>query len=47
MVKLLIINVTYHTPQNRVSDNITHVTLNIINGAIHWFFPQQLIWTST
>ena len=28
MAKLLIVNVTYHTPQNRVSDTITDVTLN-------------------
>ena len=23
-------------PQNRVSDTVTHVTLNIINGAVVW-----------
>ena len=28
MMKLLIINVTYHTSQNKVSDIITHVTIN-------------------
>lgn len=27
MVKLLNISVTYHTPRNKVSDAITHVTL--------------------
>jgi hypothetical protein len=30
MVKLLIIIITLHTPQNRVSDTITHVRLNPI-----------------
>ena len=34
MARLLIINVTYHTPQNRVSDTILHVTLNTINGEV-------------
>ena len=33
MVKLLIIVVTLHTSQNRVSDIITHVTLNPINNV--------------
>ena len=33
MVMLLIINVTSHTPQNRVSDTIKLVTLNTINGV--------------
>ena len=33
MVKLLIINIPLHKPQNMVSDIITHVTLNIINGV--------------
>ena len=35
MVKLLIINVTSHTPQNRVSDTIMHVTLNTIHGVVY------------
>ena len=26
MTELLVINVTYHTPQNRISDTITHLT---------------------
>ena len=30
MVKLLIIVVTEHMPQNRVNDTITHMTLNTI-----------------
>ena len=34
MVRSLIINVIEHTPQNRVNDTITHVTLNIINGVV-------------
>ena len=34
MVKLLIISVTSHTPQNGVSDTIMHVTLNAINGVV-------------
>ena len=34
MMSLLIIRVTYHTSQNRVSDTIMHVTLHIINGAV-------------
>ena len=33
MVKLLIIGVTKHTPQNRVSDTILHVTLNTLNDG--------------
>ena len=32
-MKLLAISVTYYMPQNRVSDIITHVTLDTINGA--------------
>ena len=31
MMKLLIINVTQHMPQKRVSDIVMHVTLNNIN----------------
>jgi hypothetical protein len=38
MIKLLMISITKHTPQNRVSDNITHVTLNIINSVL---YPQN------
>ena len=34
MVKLLIISVTLHMPRNRVSDSITHVTLNALNGVV-------------
>ena len=34
MMKLLISNVTSHTPQNRASDTITHVMLNTINGVV-------------
>jgi hypothetical protein len=30
-MNLLVISVTYHTPQNRVSDIIMHVTLNTKN----------------
>jgi hypothetical protein len=33
MVKLLLISVTYEIPQNKVSDSITHVTLNTINDV--------------
>jgi hypothetical protein len=33
MVKLLIINVTWCTPQNRVGDIITYVIPNTINGV--------------
>ena len=36
MLKLLIIGVTYHMPQNKVSDTIMHVALNTINGVLHW-----------
>ena len=32
-MKLLVISVTEPTPQNRVSDAITHVTLNTISGV--------------
>lgn len=35
MVKLIIINTTWHTPQNRASNTIAYVKLNTINGAIH------------
>ena len=31
MVKFLVINVMQHMPQNRVNDDIMHVTLNTIN----------------
>jgi hypothetical protein len=34
MVKSLIINVALHTPQNKLSDTITHVTLNTINNVV-------------
>ena len=34
MVNLVIINATWHTPQNRVNDTITHVTLITINGVV-------------
>ena len=34
MMNLSIIDVTLHTPQNRVSDTVTHGTLNFINGAL-------------
>jgi hypothetical protein len=34
MVKSLIINATEYTPQNRVNDNITHVTLNTIIDVV-------------
>ena len=33
-MKSLIINVTQHTPQNRVSDTIAHATLNTINRVV-------------
>ena len=34
MMKSLIINVSQHTPPNRISDTITLVTLNAINGVL-------------
>ena len=34
MVKLFIISGTQHTPQNKVSDTITHVTLNAIYKVV-------------
>lgn len=34
MLKLLIISVTNHMPQNRVSDIVMHVILNIINNVV-------------
>ena len=34
IVKLLITSVTWHTPQNRVSGGITHVTLTTIKKCI-------------
>ena len=34
--KLSTINVTYHTPPNRVSDTTMHVTLNTMHGAVFW-----------
>ena len=36
MTELLIIYVTRHTSQNRVSDTITQLTLNTINGVVHF-----------
>ena len=35
-MKLLIINATYHTPQNMVSDATMNVTLNTINRGIQY-----------
>ena len=37
MVKLLVMGVTQHTPQNKVSDIVTHVALNTINGVVCQF----------
>jgi hypothetical protein len=34
MVKFLIINVTQHTPQSKVSHIVTHVTLNTMNDVV-------------
>ena len=34
MMKLLFTSVTRHMPQNRVSNTIMHVTLNIINNVV-------------
>jgi hypothetical protein len=34
MLKLLIISVTHHTPQHRVSDTMTHVTVNTIKMLV-------------
>ena len=34
MLHLLVIGVTYYTHQNRISDSITHVPLNTINGVV-------------
>ena len=34
MVKLLSISVTWHKSQNKVSDTITHVTLNSVNNVV-------------
>ena len=36
MLKLLVISVTYHMPQNRVSNILTHVTLNTMNGVVYF-----------
>ena len=33
LLKLLIISVTLHTPQEKVSETLTHGTLNTINGV--------------
>ena len=44
MVKLLIINVTEHTPQNRLSDTITHAALLTINGVV--VVPRNLMCSS-
>ena len=47
MLTLLIMSVTYHMPQNRVSDTIMHVTLNTINGVLHWLtqLARVSIWS--
>ncbi len=34
MMKLLVISVTEHIPQNKVIHTITHMTLNTINGVL-------------
>ena len=36
IVKLVIINITQHTPQTKVSDTIMHVTLNTINDVVEF-----------
>ena len=36
MMKSLIINVSPHTPQNRISDTITLVTLNAIHSVLRY-----------
>ena len=41
MMMLLIVNITQHMPQNRVSNTFTHVTLNTINGVVHSYKPYQ------
>ena len=49
MVKLLIINITKPTPQNRVSNTIMHVTLNTINVVIakeKYSSPTRFLHTS-
>ena len=40
MIKLLIISVTYVTPQNRVRDTITYVTLNAMKGVVLLHKPR-------
>ena len=44
MMELLSISVTYHMPQNRVSDAIMHVTLNTMNGVLYLI---HLVWPWT
>jgi hypothetical protein len=34
MMKLLVISVTYHKPQIRLSDTSMHMTLNTMNGVV-------------
>ena len=41
MMKLLIIGVTYNTPQNRVSDTIMHVTLNEVGVHHLWYLVSH------
>ena len=43
MITLLLKRATYHTSPNRVSDTITHVTLNTINIVIHICFALHLL----
>ena len=48
MVKLLINSVTYHMPQNRVSEIIMHVALNTINNVLNSLIQLACvtIWSS-
>ena len=43
MVKFLIINVTSHMPQNKVNEDIMHVTLKTINGEITINFKGKFL----
>ena len=44
LVTLLIIGMTWHIPQNRVSDTTTHVTLNTMNSVVRAHNSRKFAW---
>ena len=43
MVNMLIIRITYRTPQNRVSNTIMHVILNAMNIVVYYTTSEIML----